>query len=111
MIREIDLLEAIAECQGERNPNANTCIKLAAYYTLKNQLYPDRPESPEQIPGYSYQAGQTAQKITYTGDSDIARLIDGEDMEKVCSIFEELMLSIQILEPRLYAAVLRKFQD
>ena len=34
MITEQDLLEAIAECQGQRNPNANTCIKLAAYYII-----------------------------------------------------------------------------
>ena len=38
MITEKDLLEAIAECQGERNPNANTCIKLAAYYTILDHL-------------------------------------------------------------------------
>ena len=41
MITEQDLQEAIAECQGERHPNANTCMKLAAFYTIKNELYPD----------------------------------------------------------------------
>ena len=39
MITEKDLQEAIAECQGERNPNANTCIKLAAFYTIRNELF------------------------------------------------------------------------
>ena len=34
MIKEEDLQEAIAECQGVRNPNANTCLKLASYYTI-----------------------------------------------------------------------------
>ena len=32
VIREDDVREAIAEMQGQKNPNANTCIKLAAYY-------------------------------------------------------------------------------
>ena len=35
MITEMDLQEAIAECQGKRNPNADTCIKLAAFYIIK----------------------------------------------------------------------------
>ena len=39
MIREEDLQEAIAECQGQRNPNANTAIKLAAFYTIRRELF------------------------------------------------------------------------
>lgn len=37
MIKLEDLEEAIAECQGQRNPNADTCIKLAAFYTIKRK--------------------------------------------------------------------------
>ena len=40
MITEKDLQDAIAECQGERKPNANTCIKLAAYFTIYDHLFP-----------------------------------------------------------------------
>ena len=38
MITERDLLEAIAECEGTPKPNANTCVKLAAYYTILNNM-------------------------------------------------------------------------
>ena len=38
MITVDELKAAIAEMQGERNPNAQTCIKLAAYYTILNEL-------------------------------------------------------------------------
>ena len=41
MITENDLQEAIAECEGVRNPTANTCLKLAAFYTIKDKLYPE----------------------------------------------------------------------
>ena len=41
MITKHDLQEAIAECEGQRNPTANTCIKLAAFYTIKQHLFPD----------------------------------------------------------------------
>lgn len=111
MIKESDLIEAIAECQGERNPNANTCIKLAAFYTLKNELYPARKETPEEIPGYSYENRETGNRIFYSGDTEFARAIDGGDMEKICAVFDELMSSLQVIEPRLYEAVLRKIRD
>jgi hypothetical protein len=46
MITEKDLKEAIAECEGERNPNANTCIKLAAFYTILDNMYGEKTEIP-----------------------------------------------------------------
>ena len=39
MITEKDLQEAIAEGQGQRNPNANTCIKLAAFLTIRKEMF------------------------------------------------------------------------
>ena len=50
MITEKDLQEAIAECQGERSPNASTCIKLAAFYTIKEHLYPDQVKNTDPEP-------------------------------------------------------------
>ena len=44
MITEKDLQEAIAECEGQRNPNANTCVKLAAFYIIKDHLFPQQEE-------------------------------------------------------------------
>ena len=47
---EIALDEAIAECQGQRNPDSKTCMMLAAFLTIKKELYPEH-YSP---PGYSF---------------------------------------------------------
>ncbi len=52
MITEHDLQEAIAECQGKRNPDANTCIKLAAFYTIKEHLFPKNIEAIPVEPQY-----------------------------------------------------------
>ena len=57
MITERDLLEAIDECNGARSPNANTCIKLAAFYIILDHLYGDEPtyskaEEPAEIVKY-----------------------------------------------------------
>lgn len=110
MITEKDLIEAIAECQGERNPNANTCIKLAAFYTIKNELF-GNSEPPDS--SYSFAAGPAEHvetTIDYSGDTDFARVIDGRNPADIWPVIEELMTNLQIIEPRLYDAVMRRLQ-
>lgn len=118
MITEQDLIEAIAECQGERNPNANTCIKLAAYYTIKNELF----GKPEQLPvvadnatsGYSYAdapAEPVETTIDYYSDTDFSRAIDGRPSADIWPIMDELMSTLQVLQPRLYDSVMRRLHE
>ena len=103
MITEQDLQAAIAECQDERNPNANTCIKLAAFYTIRNEMH----KAPEPVlPSYSY----SPSGIEYSSDSDFGRTVYGKDENSVFRILDELMEAVQVLNPRLYASVLRKLQ-
>lgn len=105
MITEKDLVEAIAECQGDRNPNANTCIKLAAYYTILNEMNKSAPE-----PTYSYAAGPVDDRIHFEGDTEFAKIINGRYPEEVLSVMDELMTALQVVNPRMYAGVLRKFE-
>lgn len=107
MITEHDLAEAIAECQGERNPNANTCIKLAAFYTIKNELY-GQPERSPSLPSYSYAPGQT---IDYSSETEFSQIINGKDPSKVWPVMDELMNTIQALMPRLYDGVMTRLQE
>lgn len=105
MITEKDLIEAIAECQGVKNPNANTCIKLAAYYTIKQNLYPDKVvDEVQYTPTYSYVSGA----IDYDSDTDFARAVYGKTVEEVMPVIDELMSTVQVLNKPLYNAVLRK---
>lgn len=109
MITEQDLHEAIAECEGERNPNANTCIKLAAFYTILDHMF--RQEDPE-VPHiqYSY-SGESDDLIKYDGKSEFARSINGIQVNELLDIMDELMSTLAIVQPRLYASVMRKIQD
>ena len=112
MITERDLVEAIAECQGERNPNANTCIKLAAYYTIKNELFGKTEQLPE-IPGYSFAtapAGQVETTIDHYSDTEFSQVIDGRKAADIWPIMDELMSTLRVVQPRLYAGVMRKLQ-
>ena len=110
MIYEKDLDEAIAECQAKRNPDASTCMKLAAFYTIKHFMYPTAQESLPVAPAYSYAPAPDGAKVIIDSDSEFARLVDGKDQEKVWPVIEELLDVIHTLHPQLYAAVLDKLK-
>lgn len=105
MITEQDLEAAIAECKGKRNPDATTCIKLAAFYTIKNHMYPERTERVDN--GYSY-APAPDTTVRIDSDSDFANAVNGKDESKVWPVMDELMTTLQVIQPRLYNAVMEK---
>lgn len=114
MITEKDLEEAIAECQGKRDPDSNTCIKLAAFYTLKNELFPKREEF--NPPTYSLAAPtvtDTSERvISYNSGTEFSRAIDGKRADDVWTVMDELMTDvIRLINPRLYNATLNKIEQ
>lgn len=126
MIRLEDLQDAIAECQGERNPDARTCIKLAAYYILKDHLYPDPPqagitENYEELSrnydlGYST-GGATEVAIpsrpgyNYNSDTEFYRIAADVDQDSLMAVMDELMSVLEATNPRLYRAAINKLLD
>lgn len=116
MITEKDLQEAIAECQGVRNPSANTCLKLAAFLTIQRELFGNKSNNDSSLsqvyasvstPNYSYDAGT----ISYDADTEFARAVNGMDRDVFMKTIEELMETLQVIEPRLYASVMRKLKE
>ena len=59
MITEYDLAEAIAECEGQRNPSISTCMKLASLYIIKDKKFPEEKEMTHvsEIPMMSFSNG------------------------------------------------------
>ena len=108
MITERDLQEAIAECQGERNPNANTCIKLAAFYTIRDAMY----GKTMQTGSYSFAADPAAPEtlIVNKSGSEFARMIDGREQAEVWPLMDEMMDTIHAIHPRLYRAVMDRLR-
>ena len=102
MITEHDLRAAIAECQGERNPNANTCIKLAAYYTILREQQGD----------YSFQAPTLVENqnelIDYQSDTDFGQAVRGKDTTFILGLIDDLMTILQAVQPQLYNGVMRE---
>ncbi|MCR5092746.1 MAG: hypothetical protein K6B72_02105 [Lachnospiraceae bacterium] len=105
MITERDLEEAIAECKGKRNPDSSTCIKLAAFYTIKEHLYPGTPQN------FTYAAPPIETDysvVDFPGESELARAVDGRRQKEVWPVFDELMATLEAINPRLHDAVMRK---
>ena len=109
MIKKEDLLEAIAECNGVKNPNAKTCMMLSAFYTILDHM--DDQEVPiKQMPDYSF-AEPPDEKINYIGDTEFLQAVQGKDTNEVLEIIDELMTTLQVLYPRLYDGVMIKIAE
>lgn len=112
MITEQDLQEAIAECQGQRNPNSSTCIKLAAFLTIQKELF-GKPEQRSEVPpppSYSYAVEPAENTIDYDSGTDFSRAIEGKDPDTVWGIMDELMTALLTVYPRLYYSVMDELQ-
>ena len=111
MITRQDLDAAIAECQGKRNPDSSTCIKLAAFLTIRNEMFPAVQQAQPE-PSYSYSAAPDKNDDRYVvinSDSEFAQLVDGRRQDEVWPVMDELMTTIRTIYPRLYDAVMAKF--
>ena len=104
MITKTDLDTAIAECQGKRNPDSKTCMMLAAFYTIKREMFGEWKE-----PEYSYAPAPVRNTvIEFDSDSEFARAIDGRNMDEILPIINELVETLSIIQPRLYNAFMDK---
>ena len=112
MITEEQLKEAIAECNGRRNPDANTCLKLASYYTIKNELFPKGNETMIRD-SYSFAAPQdTAQNTIYfDSGTEFARAINGKPINEVLRKLDEIVSAVYIVDNSLYRRIMRDLTE
>lgn len=104
MITERDLDQAIAECVGVRNPDVNTCLKLSAFYTIKDHLFPMPKEE-----GFSFAPPAVSESyVDYQGKSEFMQVVEGRPASEVWAIVDELMDTLAVIYPRLYEGVMRK---
>ena len=102
MITLKDLETAIAECQGVRNPDAKTCIMLAAFYTIKNEMFGEEKQA-----GYSFEPAPEP-IIELHSNSRFARLVNGRKQDEIMPVIDELIDTVQIIQPRLYDVFMEK---
>ncbi len=108
MITEHDLQEAIEETQGKREPNANDCIKLAAFYTIRNELFGSADSQP--APMMSYAARPTESTIDYDSGTEFSRVIHGRKAADVWERLDRCMTELRYLNPKMYNAILDEIE-
>lgn len=105
MISEQELRAAIASTLSEHDPNAWTCVKLAAYYTCLNAT--GQKENVEQAKQQSYTPVEIIEP-EYSSTTAFGRAIRGKDREKVIAFLDNLIsTSIRYALPQMYADILR----
>lgn len=102
MISEKELKQAIAECQGVRNPNAATCLKLAAFYTIQDHIAPQT--------SYSYAASEQTDQVGYDSGTEFSNAIHGKSSNDMWAVMDELMSVLQATNRRLYNGVIAKIE-
>lgn len=106
MITEHDLREAIAECEGQRNPTSSTCMKLAAFYTIQDRMFP-KEKIMASVSEPVFYSGDSAM-VEYKSDTEFAQAIADMDFNELLPIIDELMSALKIVSPKLYDGVMRK---
>lgn len=107
MITINDLDEAIAELQGRRSPTSTDCIKLAAYYTIRDNL---TPEKPAETPLYSRTEPEGI--ITYTfKNKALNDGLNGRSVDYACWLIDELMTTCAVVDKKLYAFIEQKLKE
>lgn len=110
MITLDDLDEAIAELQGRRAPTSTDCIKLAAYYIIKDNL---TPEKPSEMPLYSRaEPSNVPEVISYNFNNQALNDgLNGRTSDYAYWLLDELMTACSVLDMRLYSFIERKLKE
>ena len=99
MISREWLLDAMYECESEPMTAAKR-EKLSQIYIIYDHLY-----------GFQKSTSEKQNKIETSGKSDFIRLINGKDIASVLAVIDELISTIQIIQPNLYNAVIAKLRE
>lgn len=113
MITKEDLETAIKYCEGQQSPNAETAKKLAAYYTIRNELFPETRDPQPIVSGYSYAEPpiQDRNTIDYDSDTDFGEAVNGKELYPVLDIIDDLMSVLRTAQPRVYRRILEQIND
>lgn len=104
MITDNDLKEAIAECEGIRNPSSATCVKLAAYYSLL-----DRQKSKIEPIDQGYSGAMQQEYIPFS-NSYFSQIVERKGIANVFPVIDELMETLYVINRPLYENVISKIE-
>lgn len=102
MITEMELNDAIRKFEEADDPNSNTCITLAAFYTVRDHMFPTENVQ------YSNASGAGG---FYTSDTEFGKMISEKNPYAVMTVIDELMTTLNVLNPHMYTSVMDRLSD
>lgn len=99
MLTKRELLDAIKELE-ESTPTYEKCKKLVTFYTLYDYMYGE-PKTEERV----------EKVVGAYGESEFMRVIEGKELRYVMGVMDELMSTLNVLNPNLYQGVLVKLAE
>lgn len=102
MFSKVELLDAIDELENSPATYQNA-EKLATFYLLYDHLY---------IQKEPLQRIESTREVTIDryGDSDFLEVITDKKSEDIWRIMDELMATLEMLQPKLYRATIDKIR-
>lgn len=104
--REIDIEIARLEYVESNYPDY---AKLADLYVIRDQMDRQKTEQKE-IPA-QYSSAPDPLPPTVTGGSDFLRAVSGRDPERVWAIMDDLMETLNVVNPRVYRSVMEQVKS
>ena len=104
MLSKAELLTAIDELE-DAPPTFQNCQKMATFYTLLNSVYGG--QRLEQ----SFADQKPEEVIKEYGNSEFLQAITGKKAAFVWQVINETMDALEVLQPKLYDAVIRQLSQ
>lgn len=108
MLSENDLTSKIAEYQSKSSVTESECVKLAAFMTIRDCLFP-QDNADHQM--YSASSAPDKSLVEYGSDSEFFNVANGMEIDRVWKIVDELVDAVRVINPRLYSGVIRKLEE
>lgn len=101
---------AISELEQEES-SFPVYAKLANLYTVRNEMLGTSAPLTAACSEAANLSSPVMEKLGLYGGSDFLRAIDGKDSASAWAVMDELMETLQAVNPRVYASVMRKVQN
>ena len=107
MVAKKELDKWISKYEKEAS-KLDHCVTLSALYAIRDRMAGERFSAA----AYSldFPPESTRREIQY-GDSEFLRAVSGKDPESAWRVMDELMETLQAVNPSAYAGVMRKLQN
>ena len=100
---DLEEIEKAIEEHEQMQTNLQVCERLAWLYIVRDYLSNKDNSVKDNSP--------TSERNIDVAESEFGKLIRSKSQERVMAVIEELMQTIEVINPRLYAGTIQRIKD